>query len=177
MDGSETPVKLKENDVITPGCLRRVSSMSSRVMNVLFLGALVQPLIIIISYYFRKVRGKGMPNEGNPEQTGDLYLRSVGLSQRIELFTTSCHYTHHCPLLYRTLCYATPNLILYIITFHHRFEVVFPTPKEVDELGENWRDEIRTLLGYEGSGDQLLGRAAASIDSKLGHGGRKNRCA
>ncbi len=88
-----------------------------------------------------------------------------------------CHYTHHCPLFYRALCYATVNLILYIITFHHRFEVIFPTPKEVDELGENWRDEIRTLLGYEGSGDQLLGRAAASIDSKLGHGGRKNRCA
>ncbi len=70
-----------------------------------------------------------------------------------------------------------PPLILYVATTtaFHRFEVVFPTPKEVDELGENWRDELRTLLAYGGSDGQLLGRTAP-IDPKLGRGGKKNRC-
>ncbi len=63
---------------------------------------------------------------------------------------------------------------------HYRFEVIFPTSKEVDKLGENWREQIRTLLGYkEGSGDQFLGEApapaASSIDSKSRHSGMKNR--
>ncbi len=79
-------------------------------------------------------------------------------------------------LLYPTLCYAVTNSVRHTTaTACHRFEIIFPTAKEVDEFGENWRDDIRTLLAYGESDGQLLGRAAAPIDPKLSRGRRENR--